>query len=208
MKRYLIKHFQKSTFFCSFCYGTLLPSLSKNISHWNWITDQIILGALPIKSKWGFWGGHHIKIVKQAQAQHKPLGLVLSAVQSFEIEGQGLPFKPVSFEDWQKQHVHQHRVDIPDFSANVSWEDVWVAVQRIDQTLKTGQSVYIHCKAGRGRSWMILMCYLTTLGGMDFSAAEKLLKSRRNRVSPSLKQIQFVRDFIEKYKFKSSSLMR
>lgn len=202
MKHYFIKHFRRCTLLISFFYGTMLPHIRTKAPHWDWITNQIMLGALPIKSKCWRWGGHHSKIVNQAKAKQKPLGLVVSAVQAFEIEGKGLPFKPVSPHDWQEVHVSHQHISIPDFSAKVLPKDVRTAIERMHQAIKTNHSVYIHCKAGRGRSWMVLMCYLTTFGGMDFPQAEKLVREKRMRVAPSLEQVQFVKDFVLKYKSK------
>jgi len=79
-------------------------------------------------------------------------------------------------------------------------DDVLAILKKMHQTINARQAVYIHCKAGRGRSWMILMCYLTTLAGMDFEEAQKLVQEKRPHVSPSIEQIQFVKNFEKKFK--------
>jgi protein-tyrosine phosphatase len=199
MKYYLAERFHKTAFFFSFFYGTLLPEIG-GAWHWHWITDHIILGALPIKSKWLRFGKHHLKIIQQSKDRKKPLALVISAVQRFELQGLGLPMHTVQPDDWKEQHVVPYQVSIADFSAEVKPVNIWVAVQKIDHAVKSNQSVYIHCKAGRGRSWMISMCYLTTFGGMDFHAAAKLVRQKRHRVSPLHEQIDFVKRFAAQYR--------
>jgi len=185
-----ITFFRKIIFFISFFCGTILPHDKKCRSHWAWVTDQIALGALPIKTKFLTHGGHHLKIIQQAKSKGYPLGLVVSVIQPFELKGEGILLKPVSVEDWKLLGVETVQLNIPDFSANASLDDIDSIVKKIKQTVNAGKSVYIHCKAGRARSWMVLMCYLTTEEGMDFNSARKLIKSNRIHVCPKPKQIK------------------
>lgn len=203
MKYYIRKKFNnKFTFMISFFYGTLLPHHKTKRPHWNWITDQIILGALPIKTKIFGRGGHDLKIIAQAVRKMKPLGMVISVVRSFELKGKGLPFMPVSRKDWEKLYVSHQHLSVADFTSFASPQQVAILIEKMHKTINAKQTMYIHCKAGRGRSWMILMCYLTTLGRMSFEEAQSLIKEKRPHVSPSDKQIQFVKNFKKKYKQK------
>ena len=128
--------------------------------------------------------------------------MVVSALESFELQGKGLPLKPVSTKDWKKLYVNHQHLSIIDFTSSVSPSDVFDVIKKIHKTILAKQTVYIHCKAGKGRSWMILMCYLTTFGNMSFEDAQKLVREKRSRVSPSDQQIQFVKKFEKQYKQK------
>ena len=74
MKRYMRKSTNTTfRFVIGFLYGTMLPHHKTKRPHWSWITDQIILGALPIKTKCFKRGRHDLKIVDQAVQKMKPL---------------------------------------------------------------------------------------------------------------------------------------
>ena len=52
------------------------------------------------------------------------------------------------------------------------------SLEVIDQVKTTGNSVYLHCKAGKGRSAVVAACYLIkvgiyNLGATDFRANNK-----------------------------------
>ncbi len=185
--------YRKIIFFISFLCGTLLPHDKKRRSHWAWITDQIMLGALPIKTKFLKHGAHQLKIIEQAKQKKHPLGLIVSIVTPFELKGEGILLTPVSPEDWHHLGVETIQLSIPDFSAEVSVDAMKPVMEKIKQTIEKGRSVYIHCKAGRARSWMTLMCYLVAEKGMDFEAAKNLIKSKRTHVCPTKDQMEFVR---------------
>jgi atypical dual specificity phosphatase len=46
-----------------------------------------------------------------------------------------------------------------------------------------GESVYVHCKAGRGRSTTLVLCYLTLYGGLSPEAADAKIRRVRPVIS-------------------------
>jgi atypical dual specificity phosphatase len=60
-------------------------------------------------------------------------------------------------------------------------EDLHRGVAFIAEHASTGR-VYIHCKAGRGRSTTLLLCYFIEQAGMTPSTAFELIKRKRPQV--------------------------
>eukprot|EP00760_Papus_ankaliazontas_P018387 PhM_4_TR17473/c2_g1_i1/m.33059 len=179
--------------------------ITSDFSHWNWITDSLILGALPVLSKVGTSGAHLEKLAVQLQEasvqQHttKTIGLVVSCLKSEEFEGYGVSalqfVKPI---DWTQQLgvTNFLHLKMSDFHADVSFEELLDATVKIHDTIhRRNQCVYVHCKAGKGRSWVVTMCYLIAQEGLSFDDARNLVKSKRHQVSPGVEQVQRVRDF-------------
>jgi protein-tyrosine phosphatase len=85
---------------------------------------------------------------------------------------------------------------MPDGTATVSLEEVSRAVEAMHTALDVNkQAVYVHCKAGKGRSWMVCMCYLITYGGRTYENAEALIRMARYQVNPSATQRELPREF-------------
>ncbi len=124
---------------------------------------NIYLGAMPMRSVAGRRINHHENIINTTAANQKPLGLVVAAVEDFELKVKSTRvLRPVKQKHWEKKNVTFQQVGIQDFGVNVDHEEMLAAVTLIADTRKQGQSVFVHCKAGRSRSVMVLMCYLLT----------------------------------------------
>jgi hypothetical protein len=169
--------------------------------HWNWITDKLILGALPVKSQVGASGDHLTKMAKQLEEYHQSVGMVVSCVQPQEFEGYGVTaLEFVKHKDWTDVlHVTEFiMVPMQDFGADISFEMLLDTTERMYRMMyEQNQCVYVHCKAGKGRSWVMTMCYLMSQEGMTYEAAEALVKSRRHQVSPSASQVAKVKEFYD-----------
>jgi len=175
--------------------------LTTDFKHWNWITDKLILGALPVKSQVGTSGDHLSKLRAQLDEFHQKIGLIVSCVQPEEFEGYGISaLQFVKPNDWTEALGVTDFCLIPmlDFGTGVSFDQLVEATDRMSNVIHNqGQCVYVHCKAGKGRSWVVTMCYLIAQEGMTFAAAEDLVKSRRHQVSPSESQVAKVKEFEE-----------
>ncbi|KAL3497549.1 hypothetical protein ACH5RR_040281 [Cinchona calisaya] len=64
-----------------------------------------------------------------------------------------------------------------------------------DENASSGQRTYVHCKAGRGRSTIIVVCYLVNYKGMMPDVAYNYVKSIRPRVLLASSQWQSVQEF-------------
>lgn len=68
-----------------------------------------------------------------------------------------------------------------------SYTDCVKGAAFIDQCISEGKhSVYIHCKAGRGRSTTILLAYLIKYRGMSPVEADSFIRSKRPHISDKI----------------------
>lgn len=65
-------------------------------------------------------------------------------------------------------------------------ESIKKAVELIRKVEMSGEKVFVHCKAGMGRSAAIMLCHLVANESMKPSEAFKLLKEKRPEVSKAI----------------------
>ncbi|RLN97403.1 hypothetical protein BBJ28_00019907 [Nothophytophthora sp. Chile5] len=74
--------------------------------------------------------------------------------------------------------------------------------EQVDVNQKT---TYVHCKAGRGRSTVVVVAFLIQHRGMTLDEAFMFVKSKRSHVSLHPKQRRILREFSESNSSASSS---
>ncbi|MBA3722144.1 MAG: dual specificity protein phosphatase family protein [Parachlamydiaceae bacterium] len=154
--------------FKSYLYhGSLIFSLFKTamfpISQvwWNTILEgKIILGAIPLKNK-----GHDDSISKQAHS-------VLTLLENFEIYSPSLFSVPVTHHDWHIKKITQKHIVTEDFEA-VPLGAIIEGVAFLREQILQNKTVYVHCKAGRGRSATIVVSYILKYCNEIFPSNEK-----------------------------------
>lgn len=121
---------------------------------------------------------------KTEEEARQKLRAFLNAGVSFFLdlteEGEGLePYAPLLFEEAEKRErrVAYRRLAIPDLSAPTI-ERMREIQQTIAEALNAGQTVYVHCCGGIGRTGTVIGCYLIE---QEVSAAEALAEIRRLR---------------------------
>lgn len=178
--------------------------ISPSFSHWNWITDRLILGALPVMTQVMGSGNHMSQIRNQLQERNQRLRLVVACLDKEEMNGYGVGL----IEFAQERHWHEHispaieykYLPMLDGTAEISMEEVISAVDMLYKVLDVEKcAAYVHCKAGKGRSWMVCMCYLITYGGRSYENASALIRMSRQQVNPSKSQMDFPKDFKKKF---------
>lgn len=200
----------RAAYFWSSLVGTAVPAVAKNLGltsqfdHWNFITDRLILGALPVVTQVGSSGNHLNLLKQQVEQRGQTLGLVVACLAEEEMLGFGLQVVEFARKPhWEAAIGPQlEYVYLPmlDGTAGVTMENVRHAVDRLHDVLDVKkQCAYVHCKAGKGRSWMVCVCYLATYGGRSFENAEALVCMGRHQVNPSSSQREFARDFCKKF---------
>ena len=88
-------------------------------------------------------------------------------------------------------------VPMRDF-AEPSASDILHCVTEIDKAMKRGKTVYVHCKAGKGRSATAVLCWLVLKKGLSIEEAQALLLTRRPQVLKSLSKRKNVVEAISK----------
>lgn len=141
---------------------------------WNWwsrVDDHVILGALPFAF-----------LVKNLDKEG-----VRAVVNTCE-EYAG----PV--EQYKQFGMTQLRVPTVDFTPPTI-ESVEQAVDYMTDHVRQGRTVYVHCKAGRGRSATVVLCWLMQEKGFSAKEAQEFLQSKRPQVVKHVFQRRVVQEF-------------
>jgi len=138
-----------------------LVRLLKRKKRWSWtqIEPGLFLGSLPRFPC-------HLE-----ELRTEGVGAVLSLSESWEL---GL--SPACVQDCK---MHVRHLPTPDFFAP-SKHDIIEAVKFIEINIKRGSSVYVHCNGGRGRSAVVVICYLVYEKGWSPDEALQYVKERRS----------------------------
>jgi atypical dual specificity phosphatase len=164
----------------------LLNAFNSDKYPWNdEIIDGLFLGAQPMLNY-----QHHEELSK------KGVTAILTMLEQHEY-GSSLFTEPVHSSDWKKLGIQQKIIDTSDFLP-VSQDKIEEGVKFIHEELKKGGKVKIHCKAGRGRSATVVVCYLLKYGIKDkngkvtrfglVDGAINFVKSKRTVISINSKQ--------------------
>ena len=157
-------------------YPTLAWNLLLNriLPHRTWysrIDEHVWIGAFPFR-----------RIVRELHAE----GVRAVVNTCEEYEG-----PCATYEELGIQQLHIPTVDFTPPSV----ADVDVAVSFIEDHVARGESVYVHCKAGRGRSATIVLCWLMAAKGISAKDAQELLASKRAHVLNTVYRRQVVEEF-------------
>lgn len=147
---------------------------------WNKIDDNITLGAIPLKNK-----GHLNEIEADA---------VLTCLEDFEIHANSLFGVPVRPEEWIVKGKEVRQVKAEDFKP-LTQTEIDESVEFIHQNISENKRVYVHCKAGRGRSATAVICYHIKYKNMSVEEALHYVKEKRPQISINKYQMQAIREF-------------
>jgi atypical dual specificity phosphatase len=95
---------------------------------------------------------------------------------------------------YDKAGIRQLRIPIVDFT-HPTLAEVQKGVKFIESELQRGGKVYVHCKAGRGRSATLVACWLIAARQMSRQQAQKRLSERRPHVNPRIADRPVVIEF-------------
>lgn len=159
---------------------------------------KLYLGGIPLHNY------DHVEDFKK-----KNIKEVVSLIEPFEQQSITFGGSPVSHADWEEAGIHQTLIPTSDFNP-VPAEKLEQAVALIHDTLSKGENVYVHCKAGRGRSATAVICYLLQYqreeiglskdGAIDSAAvlhAIAYVKNTREHINLNSRQQQAVLDYFE-----------
>ncbi len=147
---------------------------------------QIVLGAIPLKNR-----GHDETLRSQN------LCAVLSLVEDFEIETQGLFSVPMQKKEWKEKGIVQLHIPTRDFNP-VSLKDIDRGVSFIERQRSGGGNIYVHCKAGRGRSATIVICYFMKYWKMSPEDALRHVSQHRPAVKLTAQQWKRIQEYGKK----------
>ncbi len=150
----------------------LLGRVLKLRNWWDEVDDCVILGAIPFYSD--------VRSLKE-------LGVKCIINLCAESEG------PVTL--YEKYNIDYFALPTTDFTCpNI--ENIEKGVSIIQKY--ENQKVYVHCKAGRGRSATIVYCWLVCCRKYSLEHAMELLILKRPQVNRKLYKREIVKKYIEK----------
>lgn len=173
-KRVLVGAGARALFYPTLVYNVVRNKLQAEFRWWDKIDEFVLLGAVPFP----------IDVPRL-----KELGVrgVITLNESYET------LVPTTL-------YYAHGIDhlvIPtrDYCFAPSLHNICRAVDFIHKNALSGRTTYVHCKAGRGRSTTIVICYLVHYKLMTPDAAYEYVKSIRPRVLLASSQWQAVQDY-------------
>ncbi|KAI8378481.1 protein-tyrosine phosphatase-like protein [Blakeslea trispora] len=140
------------------------------LTGWSWynrIDDHLILGALPTPSQ-----------VKKLRRQEN-VDTVINLCAEF----------PGYKKLYKELDIQQIRLGIPDYSIPPI-DSIQRIIQEIDYRKQQNPkgTIYLHCKAGRGRSAIIAVCYLLRTYKLDLVTCQKFILEKRTQVRKKKKK--------------------
>ncbi|XWS32419.1 hypothetical protein CRYUN_Cryun23aG0157900 [Craigia yunnanensis] len=173
-KRVLVGAGARALFYPTLLYNVVRNKIQPEFRWWDRVDEFILLGAVPFPDD--------VPLLKD-------LGVsgVVTLNEPYET------LVPTSL-------YHAHYIDhlvIPtrDYLFAPSFADICQAVDFMHENASLGKTTYVHCKAGRGRSTTIVLCYLVEHKHMTPDAAYEYVRSIRPRVLLAPAQQQAVQDY-------------
>ncbi|XP_058074129.1 phosphatidylglycerophosphate phosphatase PTPMT2-like [Magnolia sinica] len=173
-KRALVGAGARILFYPTLLYNVFRNKIQAEFRWWDEVDQFLLLGAVPFPND--------VPRLKQLGVQG-----VITLNEPYET------LVPTSL-------YHAHGIDhlvIPtrDYLFAPSFVDISKAVDFIHRNASCGRTTYVHCKAGRGRSTTIVLCYLVEYKNMTPTAALEYVRSRRPRVLLAPSQWKAVQEY-------------
>nr|XP_058960311.1 phosphatidylglycerophosphatase and protein-tyrosine phosphatase 1-like [Pocillopora verrucosa] len=155
--------FARVAFYPSLLWGIVTESSTKR--WYDRIDTHILLGALPFKSQ-----------TKELVENENVRGVV-TMNEDYELR-----YFSNSKEEWASWGVTQLHLATVDFNNAPSQEMLRKGVEFIEEMNQNQNSVYVHCKAGRGRSATLATCYIMKAKRLQPMDAYQYVKSKRPHI--------------------------
>ena len=95
---------------------------------------------------------------------------------------------------WESSDVEFLQIATPDCKAP-SLEDLHKAAYFIKKQIDDDKQIYVHCKAGKGRSVLAIVCYFIQYENKEVEEAFQYLQSIRKHIHPSKQQIEAAHEY-------------
>ncbi|XP_014506068.1 putative dual specificity protein phosphatase DSP8 [Vigna radiata var. radiata] len=173
-KRALVGAGARVLFYPTLFYNVVRNKIEADFRWWDKVDEFILLGAVPFP----------------IDVPHlKELGVrgVITLNESYET------LVPTTL--YYTHGINHLVIPTRDYYFAPSLHDIRRAVNFIHENALSGRTTYVHCKAGRGRSTTIVICYLVHHKMMTPDAAYNYVKSIRPRVLLASSQWQVVQEY-------------
>lgn len=165
--------YAKLVFYPTLAWNYSLARLVRVRNWWDFVDDHVIVGAYPFaRDVEGLAAAGVAAVVNTCE----------------EYAGPVLQYDRLG--------IKQLRIPTTDFT-HPRLADVQHAVEFVQEHVAAGQSVYIHCKAGRARSATVAICWLIKYRGLAPDEAQATLLKARPHINPHLTQRPVVQQFVQ-----------
>ncbi|KAG6489739.1 phosphatidylglycerophosphate phosphatase PTPMT2-like isoform X1 [Zingiber officinale] len=161
-------------FYPTLVYNVLRNMIEPQFHWWDQIDEFLLLGAVPFPSD-------------VPRLKKLGVGGVITLNEPYET------LVPNSL--YYAHGIEHLLIPTRDYLFAPSLGDICLAVDFIHRNSSNGKITYVHCKAGRGRSTTIVLCYLVQHKQMTPTAAYQYVKTNRPRVHLASSQWKAVQDF-------------
>ncbi|XP_020592186.1 putative dual specificity protein phosphatase DSP8 [Phalaenopsis equestris] len=173
-KRTIVGVGARFLFYPTLLYNVLRNKIQVEFRWWDEVDQFLLLGAVPFPGD--------IPHLKQLG-----VGGVVTLNEPYET------LVPTSL--YQAYGIEHLVLPTRDYLFAPSFGDICRAVDFIHRNVSRGKTTYVHCKAGRGRSTTIVLCYLVKYRRMTPSAAYEHVRVIRPRVLLASSQWQAVQKY-------------
>lgn len=173
-KRAVVGAGARVLFYPTLLYNVVRNKLQSEFRWWDQIEQYLLLGAVPFP-------GDVLRL--------KDVGVyaVVTLNESYET------LVPTSM--YQAHGIDHLVIPTRDYLFAPSFGDIRRAVDFIHEHVQRKQTTYVHCKAGRGRSTTVVLCYLVQHKGMTPIDAYQYVRARRPRVLLATAQWRAVQEY-------------
>ncbi|OAY60087.1 phosphatidylglycerophosphate phosphatase PTPMT2 isoform X1 [Manihot esculenta] len=173
-KRVFIGAGARALFYPTLLYNVVRNKFQAEFRWWDRVDEFILLGAVPFPTD--------VPCLKE-------LGVhgVITLNESYET------LVPTSL--YHAYGINHLVIPTRDYCFAPSLSDICQAVDFIHENVLQGWTTYVHCKAGRGRSTTIVLCYLVQYKQMTPEVAYDYVRSIRPRVLLASAQWKAVQEY-------------
>lgn len=178
-KRALVGAGARALFYPTLLYNVVRNKIQTEFRWWDRVDEFILLGAVPFPAD---------------VPRLKALGVagVVTLNESYETL--------VSTSLYLDHGINHLVIPTRDYLFAPSDGDIDRAIEFIHSNASCGKTTYVHCKAGRGRSTTIVLCYLVKHKDMTPEDAYDYVRSIRPRVLLAPSQWQAVQEYYARVK--------
>lgn len=143
---------------------------------------NLYLGGLPLNDQ------NHLEQIKSLGVSR-----VISIVENFELED-GWWHQPVKHAEWVIHNIGVKQISVADLCPLTS-KEIEEGIETLTRFLDEGHTVYIHCKAGVGRSASIVVAFVMKQHQLSLEDALAFVKERRWQIHLNSAQRKAVADY-------------
>ena len=115
--------------------------------------------------------------------QEKSITLVVNTAAGLECHFPKFAKIGQLYEQNGVKRLHLNYHDVVD--QEIEWSELLFVLEAIQETIKSGHGVLVHCAQGRSRSSTVILAYLMWKNGMHYDEALEFVQSRRSMSQPN-----------------------